>query len=251
MIVSIMQPYFFPYIGYFQLMSACEVFVVFDDAQYIQRGWVNRNRILIKGSPQWVTLPVNYADHRWPINRRDYLLQDGVQPQKLLRRIAGAYQGAPHFRETMELVSEILSFPDPNVAAFNVNLLRRTAAFIGIPTPLLMASELEKDNSLAGQDIVTDICSRLGAARYINPIGGADLYDDGFFAAKGIELRFLRSCAPVYAQFGSAPQASLSIIDALMFNGAKATAAMLPEHRLITRQEARATNDAPRALSDA
>jgi hypothetical protein len=235
MIVSIMQPYFFPYIGYFQLMSACDVFVVFDDAQYIRRGWVNRNRILIKDEPQWVTFPVNYADHRWPINRREYLLQDGVQPQKLLRRIAGAYQGAPHFRETIDLVSEILSYPNSNVAAFNVHLMRKIAAALGIPTPLVMASELEKDNNLRGQDIVVDTCRRLDARVYVNPIGGVQLYETEFFASNGITLRFLKTCAPEYPQFGGPYRPWLSIIDVLMFNGTEKTSAMLPHHQLMSK----------------
>jgi hypothetical protein len=233
MIVSIMQPYFFPYIGYFQLMAACDLFVVFDDAQYINRGWVNRNRILIDGSPQWITMPVATASHDLPILQRQYLPQDRMAT-RLPQRISGAYRPSPHFVGTMRLVEEILAFPQANVADFNINLLRKLSAHLGIDTPIVRTSEMNKDDTfVGGERRVIDICSRLGATAYVNPIGGRTLYSGESFASNGIDLCFLSCEAPPYPQFGSIFVPALSIIDVLMFNDIPAIGRMLREYRLL------------------
>lgn len=246
--VAIMQPYFFPYIGYFQLMAACDLFVAFDDAQYISRGWVNRNRILVKSSADWLTLPVVYAGHRAPINQRQYLLEHGAQPRRLLRRLAGAYGNAPHFDRTMQLVEEILAFPDANVASFNLNLLARVAAALRLPVRLVRSSDIAKEGGLKGRDIVAEICRRTGATHYINPIGGVALYDEGFFRARGLELSFLQAAPSPYSQFGSGHVPWLSIIDVMMFNDVAAIARMLGQYHLVKTDDARAEPPAGSAL---
>ena len=231
--VAVMQPYFFPYIGYFQLMAACDVFLVFDDAQYIDRGWVNRNRILLNGTAQWITAPVAAASHELRILERQYLLRDRMA-LRLPSRIAGAYRSAPFFAQTMPLIEDILAFPHPGVAAFNTHLLRRLAAHLGIATPIRPTSEMDKDDSLVGGERrVIDICSRLGATAYINPIGGRDLYSTGTFAEHGIELRFLSCEVQPYPQFGAPHVPYLSIIDVLMFNDLPAVRGMLEQYALL------------------
>ena len=231
--VAIMQPYFFPYIGYFQLMAACDVFLVFDDAQYIDGGWVNRNRMLVNGTAQWMTVPVAAASHELPILEREYLLRDRLA-LRLPARIAGAYRSAPFFAQTMPLVEDVLAFPQPGVAAFNTNLLRRVATHLGIETPIRQTSELDKDNSLVGgQRRVIDICSRLGATTYINSIGGRELYSADAFAERAIELRFLSCEVQPYQQFGAPHVPSLSIIDVLMFNDLPAVRGMLEQYTLL------------------
>ena len=137
--VAIMQPYFFPYFGYFQLIGACELFVVRDEAQYIRQGWVNRNRILGNGGARWITLPIAAADHRLAINRREYLL-DHRLAARLRDRISSAYRGAPHFGRTMQVVDDVLSYRDSNVATFNVHSLRCVAKALEIDTPMRLAS---------------------------------------------------------------------------------------------------------------
>ena len=231
MIVSIMQPYFFPYIGYFQLMSQSDVFVFHDDVQYIKGGWINRNRILRNGAPAWLTLPVRQAASDLAINRRHYRLEP-AEVAGVLRRLAAAYRKAPLFAAMFPLVAELMNFGDANVAAFNVNLLERLAARLAIRSRFVLSSAMAKDDGLTGQERVIDICRRLGATHYVNPTGGTRLYQPDRFAAAGIELRFLESTAPAYAQFGQAPVADLSIIDILMFNSDEATARLLPQYRL-------------------
>jgi hypothetical protein len=122
MIISIMQPYFFPYIGYFQLIAQSDVFVFYDDVQYIKGGWVNRNRILRNGEPCWLTLPVRKEAFRLAINQRSYELERATVG-RVLRRIAAAYLKAPRFEVIFPCVEELVNFGDANVAAFNMNLI--------------------------------------------------------------------------------------------------------------------------------
>lgn len=230
--VGLMQPYFFPYIGYFQLLTACDRFVVFDDAQFVKRGWVNRNRILVRSEAGWITMPVAAASCSLPILQRKYLLGDRLA-NRLLSRIAGAYRGGPQFKVTMSLVEEILTFSDQNVASFNVNLLCRIAAYLDIDTTIQRSSEMDKDNSLVGgENRVLDICKRLGAKTYINPIGGRELYTRGAFAQQGVELKFLSCAAEPYSQRASHFVPFLSIIDVLMFNDVAAVRRMLSQYWL-------------------
>lgn len=227
-----MQPYLFPYIGYLQLMAACDLFVIRDNVQYAKQTWVNRNRILINGAPQWLTVPVAGADFNLSIAARTYLF-DRHHPQRLLRRISGAYRHAPYFPEAYRLVEEIMQFPESNVAAFNTNLLRKLAKALGIRTPVVIASHFERPSGLDGQDRVLDICAQLGASAYTNPIGGLALYQPECFARRGLELMFLQSRARAYCQFDNPFVPSLSIVDVLMFNDIASTRAMLGEFRLI------------------
>ena len=239
MIISIMQPYFFPYIGYFQLMAHSDVFVFHDDVQHIKSGWVNRNRILRNGMPCWLTFPVRAAPSNLPIDRRYYQHEPAVVA-RLLRRIAGAYRKAPCFSTTFPLIEQLLHFHETNVATFNVNALVRLADLLGIQTPFVRASYVEKDPSLTGEARVIEICQRLGAHRYVNPIGGTRLYSAQRFAEAGITLSFLYPALPTYPQFGQPSIPDLSIIDVLMFNDARTVAQLLPACRILSASEAKA-----------
>jgi hypothetical protein len=229
-----MQPYFFPYIGYFQLLAACDLFVVADDVQYIQQGWVNRNRILVHGAPAWITLPVAGADHSLPIHRREYVLEHRLA-NRIRRRIADAYRRAPHFARTMTLVDEVFDCRESGVASFNYHLLACVATRLSIDTPMRLASSIPREPGCEGQARVVDVCRRLGATTYINPSGGAALYNPNAFAKEGIHLRFLQSQAREYVQFGSPFVPWLSILDVLMFNDTKSVQEMLHEHRLAAK----------------
>lgn len=235
MIVSIMQPYLFPYIGFFQLMSSCDLFVIYDDVQYIKGGWINRNKILIDGEPQWITLPVANADFHLPINQRDYLLNDRLVP-RFRRRIVGAYASAPYFDKVMPVIDEILRLDDSNVARFNTHQLRKLASYIGIEPKIQISSSIDKVDGLTGQGRVIDLCKKLGAQIYVNPIGGVELYQPERFRERGIELRFLKSAASGYQQFNDNPIGSLSIIDVLMFNDLNTIKVMLSQCSLITNR---------------
>jgi hypothetical protein len=232
MIIGVMQPYFFPYMGYFQLIAASDVFVFHDDAQYIKGGWINRNRIRKDGKLVWITFPVLSATHDLPINER-YYAGDPQTRHRLLRRIEAAYRSAPRFAEIYPLIEEIMGFGDADVAAFNAHLIRRVAAHLGIRAAFVASSELDKDNSLTGADRVIEICRRLGATRYINPAGGKELYRAAHFSHAGIELAFLAPSVLGAAGSGPAAPQPLSIIDTLMGRSEAQIAADLQDYRII------------------
>ncbi|WPL18308.1 WbqC-like protein family protein [Thiorhodovibrio winogradskyi] len=212
MIVAIMQPYFFPYIGYFQLMQAVDTFVFFDDVQYIDRGWVNRNQIPINGNPVWLTMPIRKASRRLPINKREYLLAEGALAIK--RKLRSAYRTTNGI-SLLDSIEGLLDFNDANVARFNANLLRIIAGWLEIKCCFVCASELmTEDESLRGEARVIELCKRLGARQYINLIGGVRLYEPTHFSDSGIKLSFLRTTVPPL-QTADGPK-HFSIIDQLL-----------------------------------
>ena len=231
MIVSIMQPYFFPYIGYFQLVANSDIFVFHDDVQYIKGGWVNRNRILRDGRPCWLTLPVRNGAFQLTIQQRQYQLDKPVIA-RVLRRIEASYSKAPRFEVVFPLVEKLITLATANVAYFNDNLIKRITAELGARAKFILSSELDKQNHLAGQERVVNICQRLGATHYVNPIGGTRLYDADRFAKAGIRLSFLETAEITYPQFGNPSIPNLSIIDVLMFNDEKRVACMLKQYNL-------------------
>jgi hypothetical protein len=232
MIVAIMQPYLFPYIGYFQLMAACDVFVVYDDAQYRRGGWINRNRILLNGAPRWFSLPVSKAPVETQIGAMRYLLNDETLGE-LSERLAAAYRKAPHFESARNLFDEVMSFADDNVARFNAQSLRRISQSIGLDRTFVRSSELGRDTALKAQAAVVDICQRLGARRYVNAMGGTGLYDAASFAAAGIQLAFVKPEPQPYPQFGAEHVPNLSILDLLMFLEPAQIHAMLTQYSLV------------------
>jgi hypothetical protein len=217
---AIMQPYFFPYIGYFHLVAAAEIFVFLDDVQYIDRGWSNRNRILISGKAHTVTLPVQGAPREAAYSEREYCL-DQIE-RSILRPIRFNYAKAPQFSSVMPLIEEILSYPSSNVARFNGNLVEKVSRFLRLTTDFRYSSQIEIGAELRAQDRIVAITSAIGATRYINTAGGQALYSAAAFDAAGIDLKFIQSELVPYTQFSDDPVIGLSIIDVLMFNSVDA-----------------------------
>lgn len=192
MIASIMQPYFFPYLGYFQLIAHSDTFVFFDDAQYTKRGFINRNRILNdRGEAAWITLPVAHASQTALIMDRTYVLES-KEVKRIMRRVRRSYPGGPEFERFIPEFENIMSYPQSNVAEFNINLIKRVSAFMGLSPNFVRSSQIEKTAGLFGQDRVIDICRHVGATCYVNPFGGTALYDSASFRSHGIELGFLK-----------------------------------------------------------
>jgi hypothetical protein len=223
---SLMQPYLFPYLGYFQLMAASDVFIAHDDVQYIKGGWINRNRILRQGQVQWMMLAVAGASHELPICKRQYSSLASSRG-KLLRKLEGAYGKAPHFESTMELVESILSCKEENVARLNLRALKEVAAAIGITTQVLESSQLDFDHALSGPDRVRAVCEAVRASVYLNPPGGKSLYAAAFFAERNIELRFMEPRLEPYPQGSDEFVPGLSIVDVLMRVGCEGAHGLL------------------------
>ena len=213
--VAIMQPYFFPYIGYFRLIAGSDLFVVYDDVQYIKGGWANRNRIEIRGEPHFLTMPVEQAPLHSTFLERQYK-SDQKTRGNIVTTVRQAYARAPFAAPIMLLIEQIMAYPDPNVGAFNRNLIERICEYIGVETEIVGSSELDIDRSLRGEQRVIAICKKLGATRYLNSPGGRDLYSPEAFEREGIELSFLEPSPP-----------SLSIIDTLMHHSVEDVRQML------------------------
>ena len=230
--LAIMQPYLFPYIGYFHLMHAAERFVVFDDAAYIRRGWINRNRILLNGAAHRFTVPVRGASRNSRINELERGDDDRWR-SRFLETLEHAYHRAPHFEATRALVKSIFDEPELNLAKWITLSLRRLAERLGIRTTILVNSTATPGLRLAGEARIIEICRRHGATRYVNAIGGQLLYSRDAFAESHVRLEFVRSEIMPYRQFGAAFVPGLSIIDVLMFNDPERTGRDLFTYDLI------------------
>lgn len=190
--LAAMQPYFFPYIGYFSLMQQADCWVIFDTAQYIRHGWVNRNRVLHPEQGwQYITVPLEKHSHRTPIN--GIRIAAGYNwKERILRQLAHCRVQAPYFRQTVEFAVRCWHCPGNSLADLNCETLRMTAEHLGITTPLVRFSEtgirLPEYNS--PQELAVHLCRLFGADEYINSPGGTALYDAEFFARNGIKLMF-------------------------------------------------------------
>lgn len=216
--VAIMQPYFLPYLGYFQLVAAVDAFVVYDDIKFTKRGWINRNRILANGRAEIVTVPVAKGSDALDVCERELAADYLTQRAKLERRIAAAYGKAPFFATAMPIVSACLATPERNLFRFLHHTLLTVLNHLRVRTPVYISSSLGVPRTLRGQDRVIAICAKLGATCYVNAPGGRELYDHPSFEAAGMGLRFLEPFLPSYQQFGQFFVPALSVIDPLMFN---------------------------------
>jgi hypothetical protein len=213
---AIMQPYFLPYIGYFQLISAVDTFVVYDAIKYTKKGWINRNRILRNGQAATISLPLRRASDALDI--RDREIAPEFRGQDLLAQVHGAYRRAPQFQATFALLERIMATEERNLFLFIEHSIRVVSEHLDLGAEIRRSSDIPTDASLRGQDRVIATCAAVGTDRYVNPIGGLDLYSREAFATRGIELLFLRSNPIEYPQFGAAFVPQLSVLDVLMFN---------------------------------
>jgi len=233
--LAIMQPYFFPHIAYFQLIAAVDIFVVYTDVQFIKNGWINRNRILLNNAASWITLPVERGNLHDNINQRAFISYE-QSCRKILNQLDAAYRKAPHFDETRCLIQSILRTAETNVATTLARHLELVSHHLGLNTKFLDSADVYRQNvNLRGQQRVIDICRTLNASNYYNSIGGIALYAPEEFAKSEIVLRFLHPRPQTYRQYDHPFISGLSIIDALMFNGAPQVASMLTQFDLVQK----------------
>jgi hypothetical protein len=232
--VAIMQPYLFPYIGYFQLVGCVDRFVVYDNIKYTKKGWINRNRMLVRGTDEMFSVPIRKDSDSLDVVQRELGEAWPDERTRLLNRFRANYRKAPEFERTMALVEACLSHPDTNLFGFLLNSIRAVCSHLGIATPLVVSSGVAADHTLRSQDRVIAICKALGASEYVNPIGGLELYEPETFRAHGINLLFHRARAVPYEQAGGEFVPFLSIIDVLMFNPTNEVARMVREDFSLT-----------------
>ena len=222
------QPYFLPYLGYWQLIHAADRFLIADDYDFIKEGWINRNYILVNGKPQYFRVEmVGGIPSRLIRDKR--IAMKPLWLQDKLKTLRMAYHRAPFYEPGYALAERILLNPERNLSLFLEYSIREVCAYLGITTPIGHSSDLSGNSLLRREERIYDFCARLGADTYVNLPGGQKLYDYEAFAAHGIRLRFIQPVLKPYKQFGDRFTERLSILDAIMFNPPDALHAMLDD----------------------
>jgi WbqC-like protein family len=230
--LAIMQPYIFPYIGYYQLINAVDKFVIYDDVAFINRGWINRNQILVNDKAFLFSIPLNGASQNRLI--RDITLADFENWKlKFLRTVAHSYKKARYFENTYELLGEVFNSDFRNISQLAIRSLRLVSSYLGLNVQFVESSAIYNNTDLKGQDRIVNICIQEKSSYYINPIGGREIYNMEFFARSGIKLNFIKTKTFPYKQFHNNFVANLSIIDVLMFNSIGEVREMLDFYELI------------------
>lgn len=224
-----MQPYLFPYIGYYQLIKAVDTFVIYDDVNFIKQGWINRNRILLNGKEYMFNIILKGASSYKKINEIEVVTEN----KTLIATIEQAYRRAPFFSQAFPELTNILMDKEINLARFLANSILVITGYLGIQVSIRISSEIEKDTSLKGEDKVIDICQQLKATNYFNAIGGKELYSKEKFANNGLALNFIKSKPIIYNQFKNQFLPWLSIIDVMMFNSPEEISKMLNQYELV------------------
>ena len=215
--LAIMQPYFFPYLGYFQLLHAVDRFVYYDDVAFIKQGWINRNRMLVQGRPAFFTVPLEDASSFRPI-RETRISPRAVWRKKMLRSFQVSYGRAPFFASTFSMLQRVLEQDHEDIASLSRASVEAVCDHLDLQARRVPSAAAYGNEELTAADRLLDICRREGATTYVNVAGGRALYEADAFQQRGIALRFLSSRPFDYPQLGAPFVPWLSILDVLMFN---------------------------------
>lgn len=230
--VGVMQPYFFPYIGYWQLLNAVDRYVIYDDVNYINRGWINRNRILFNGNSRYFNVPLLGASQNKLINEIG-VNSDEKEIKRNLSILVNCYRKAPYFSQIYPILEAVICYNTDNLSDYLGNSIFTITKYLDINTEIMFSSDLKKDNKLKGESKIIAICKELNATDYYNAVGGMVLYHNDLFFKNEINLHFVRTNSIVYKQFDNEFQPNLSIIDVMMFNSRDQVKDMLHEYTLI------------------
>ncbi|WP_332648199.1 WbqC family protein [Lysinibacillus sp. 54212] len=232
--VALMQPYFFPYIGYFQLIHAVNEFIIFDNAQYIRRGWMNRNRIL-NGHKEsiYINVPVQKAPRETKI--KDIVINNELDWKANLFQQINYYRKAPNYAFVSDFLDECLYKNTSSLSQFNAILLKKVCNLLEIDTKITILSEKLPMISVANaaDEWGVEVCKALNATTYINAIGGIEFYNQQKYLENNIEIQFIKPVLKPYKQFNQIFIPGLSIIDVMMFNHTQEIKEMLEIHELI------------------
>ena len=224
--LAIMQPYLFPYLGYFQLIHAVDRFVFLDDVNFIRRGWINRNRWLIGGQPQYFTVPVTEGSQ----NSHICDLKVSTDPRwqrKLDQTIRQSYGKAAYFEPVYQLFASTVLFGMGNIGAMARASVEAVSRYLELPVQLIASSAGYGNQALKGEARIIDICRREGATSYFNLPGGRSLYQESAFLQHDVALNFIEPRLPAYPQCSAVFVPGLSILDVLMHNDPQSIRMML------------------------
>ncbi|HZW12299.1 MAG TPA: WbqC family protein [Noviherbaspirillum sp.] len=228
--LAIMQPYLFPYLGYFQLVAAVDKFVFLDDVNFRKRGWINRNRFFLGGDARYITVPLENASQFKKIN--EVLIQKSdAWRWRTAESMRHSYSKAPHYRVINELFSEVMFSDETHISAVAKRSVTAVAKYLDLKTEFVASSSSYDNGGLNGAERILDICRRERASQYFNLPGGRELYDTSSFESNGMSLHFIEPTLNAYRQVSEQFHSGLSIIDVLMFNEKKAVLEMLQSGR--------------------
>jgi hypothetical protein len=252
--LAIMQPYFFPYIGYFQAINAVDKYILYDNLNFIKDGWMNRNRFLLKnGDPCYFRVALKEKSSFKRIYEIE-LIDDKRWKKKMLGSVAHNYKKAEYFEEVYDLIEKVINYPTNKLTELNYQSIKHVCDYLRIKT--VISTDREKYNDLEtklGADIISEkdfpylkiadcerkvirileICRLENADMFINAIGGMDLYSKDVFLKNGIELNFIKTKIIKYKQFNNDFVPDLSIIDVMMFNSKEKIKELLNHYELI------------------
>lgn len=217
--LAIMQPYFMPYIGYFQLIKMVDKFIFYDDVTFIKQGWINRNQILINNQAKMFSIPLSNASSHVLI--KDVLISESAYQKwkkSFLNSILFSYKKAKNYSKINALIERILEKRPEKISELAIKSVIEVAQYLDLKTEFEICSDVYSNTQLSGQNRVLDICKTEHAKTYINPMGGTELYSKAIFKEQNIDLFFIKANKSVYRQFSDDFIPFLSIIDVLMFN---------------------------------
>jgi|SRR5690606_3184039 len=232
--IAVMQPYIFPYIGYFQMVNAVDKFVFYDDVNYIKQGWINRNRILGSNKDYLFTVPLKNASSFSLIS--ETLINEVLFEKwklKFLQTIQQSYKKAPHFERVFDMLKTFFNSNYVSISEMAIESVKLVSEYLGLDTEFVLSSETYQNKELERQERLIDICKTENANHYINALGGQELYKKEDFLKEGIQLDFIKTQQIEYKQFNNEFMPWLSIIDVLMFNSKEEIAEMLNKYELV------------------
>lgn len=240
--LGIMQPYFLPYIGYWQIINAVKKYVIYDDVNFIKGGWINRNRVLMNGQGFMINTPLRNASRNKLINEIE-LLNNPLDKKRLLKTFETCYKKAPQYLMVLPIIENIINYDEKNLAKYLEYSIKQICMYLYIDTEIIISSEIKKNCALKGKEKVVEIIRKLGADEYINAIGGQQLYSFEYFEAEGIKLSFLKTGMIEYKQFKNDFIPNLSIIDVMMFNSVEAIRKILGNYELLQKETCTEKNE--------
>ncbi|MDT0675961.1 WbqC family protein [Autumnicola musiva] len=231
--VAIMQPYFFPYIGYFQLIAATDVFVFYDDVNFIKKGWIHRNNFLFNQSRSLVSIPLKKPSQNKKID--EILIHQEnfeIWKKKFLKSIFQNYKCSPHFEEIWELINSFFSKNFTSISELSMESVKAVCSYLNIKRMFLTSSTLDYNRNQNAEEKILEINHLLKSSEYYNLSGGKHLYEGKNFKKKNISLKFMKDKGSKYPQQRKGFEANLSIIDVLMFNDIPAITNMLSNYTI-------------------
>jgi hypothetical protein len=229
--LAVMQPYMFPYIGYFQLINAVDKFVILDDVNFIMRGWITRNRILVNGKEHLFSLPLKKASQNKLIFECE--ITEDKWGEKFLKTIEHSYNKAPFFKDSFDVIESIIVLKEDNLSKWLTFQLRVICKYLEINTEIINSSRVYSNGHLRAEEKIIDICLQEKADIYYNAIGGKELYNAENFKKNNLELHFLNSLPVSYPQFNNEFVPFLSIIDVMMFNNKNNICDLLNKYEIL------------------